>query len=257
VLRSAAAHYQRQQSLIALAVAVMRRAFGAGEPLRALPVLVELQRESARDGAFAVRQMLAEQKIAVPAQATVNPDALAGQPASGGSLRLVIEGNRDDLVTLERIVHTEVKDAARVAAGLEITARPGVAWVRMVNPPCCARCAILAGRVYRWSDGFDRHPNCDCTHIPTDENHADDVRTNPDALFRNGHIKDLSRADRAAVEAGADLGKVVNIRRAEAGLTVAGRVVRRGGRLTPERIYQMAESQEHAIDLLKRSGYFA
>lgn len=33
-------------------------------------------------------------------------------------------------------------------------------YVRVLNPPSCGRCAILAGRFYRWSAGFQRHPMC-------------------------------------------------------------------------------------------------
>jgi hypothetical protein len=53
-------------------------------------------------------------------------------------------------------------------------------FVRRVNPPCCGRCAILAGRWYRYDSGFRRHPRCDCTLEPTSEGNAHMLVTNPD-----------------------------------------------------------------------------
>ena len=64
----------------------------------------------------------------------------------------------DDLVT---IVATQVADAGRVATGLEMTNDAAIAgYERFVTLPACSRCIILAGRLYRWSTGFARHPRC-------------------------------------------------------------------------------------------------
>src|SRR5881394_2137502 len=50
---------------------------------------------------------------------------------------------------LERIVATQVADAARVATGVAVTADRAVSgYVRMLTPPSCSRCVILAGRWY-------------------------------------------------------------------------------------------------------------
>ncbi|WP_419404267.1 hypothetical protein, partial [Micrococcus sp. F3Y] len=60
---------------------------------------------------------------------------------------------------LRALVKTTVTDAARVAAGADMAARPRVqGYVRMLNPPSCPRCVVLAGRFYRWNAGFRRHP---------------------------------------------------------------------------------------------------
>lgn len=64
---------------------------------------------------------------------------------------------RDELRTL---VKTTVTDAGRAAGGVTVATRPGVGFVRMLNPPSCGRCAVLAGRFYRWNAGFRRHPRC-------------------------------------------------------------------------------------------------
>jgi len=52
-------------------------------------------------------------------------------------------------------------DAGRDAVSAAIVAEPRVTgWIRVLRTPSCGRCAILAGRVYAWSDGFARHPQC-------------------------------------------------------------------------------------------------
>src|SRR5690606_41067797 len=84
---------------------------------------------------------------------------------------------------LERIAATQVADAGRVATGLGVVARPGIGYVRMLQPPSCSRCAILAGRIYRRNAGFLRHPLCDCIHIPTTEAAGRDLTTDPRAYF--------------------------------------------------------------------------
>lgn len=257
-LRSAEEHYVRQQRLLAMALAVVRRAFRLGDNGRAVPMLSVIQREAARGGALSVRQMLAEQRIVIPAQGAVRPEAFAGRAADGRSLlRLVVQAD-DDLAALERMARTEVADAARGAASVEIAARVGLGWTRMVNPPCCADCAILAGAYYKWNDGFERHPNCDCRHIPTVEDAAGDVRTNPDALFRNGHITNLTQAETKAIKAGADMTAVVNSRRSQR-VDIAGRrtnSARTGTRPTVYQIFKDAgDNQDEAIGLLKRHGY--
>jgi hypothetical protein len=165
---------------------------------------------------------------------------------------------------LARIVQVQVADAGRVATGLDIVTRPRMGYVRITNPPTCARCAILAGRHYRWSAGFARHPRCDCVHVPATEDRAGDVRTDPRALFDAGHVHGLSRADTQAIAAGADMGKVVNAHRGmyvagERKLTTEGIKARRGGvRLMPEQIYrEAAGDRDEALRLLRRFGYIA
>ena len=71
----------------------------------------------------------------------------------------------------------------------------------------------------------------------------------------DGNIRGLSKADQEAVDLGADLGQVVNVRRKRAGLTIGSSVMDRGGRPTPQGILRSAESREQAIRLLERHGY--
>lgn len=173
---------------------------------------------------------------------------------------------------LDRIVTTQVADAGREAAGAAITARPEITgYVRMVNAPCCGRCALLAGRFYRWSAGFQRHPGCHCRNIPSSENVPGDIRTDPKALFDRGRVKGLSQADAQAIKDGADPGQVINAHRGMSTTTAGVKVTtegttkrgvaraRMGGkqvRLMPSSIYQLAgEDRDLAIKLLRDNGF--
>jgi hypothetical protein len=142
---------------------------------------------------------------------------------------------------LDMIVQTQVADAGRVADEVAIAARPEAnGWVRMITPPACSRCAILAGRFYRWNTGFERHPSCHCVHIPAHEDVEGDIRTDPKAYFESlspaEQDRVFTKAGAEAVRLGADLAQVVNARRGVRGMATASRItaaevkVLRGGR---------------------------
>jgi hypothetical protein len=82
-------------------------------------------------------------------------------------------------------------------------------WVRQVNPPCCSRCAVLAGKWYSRNDIMPA-PRCDCLLIPSQENVAGDFTTDPVELHRRGLINDLSRDQAKRIADGADPVKVLN-----------------------------------------------
>lgn len=131
------------------------------------------------------------------------------------------------LLNLDMIVRTQMADASRAASGIGIVARRhATGYVRMLNPPSCSRCAILAGRWYRWNAGFQRHPRCDCHQIPSSEDVSGDLRTDPNAYFAGLTKADQDRlftkSGAQAIRDGADLGQVVNARRGAFGLTPAG-----------------------------------
>lgn len=70
---------------------------------------------------------------------------------------------------MDQVVTTEIHDVARSAQHVAIAAeRTYTGWVRGIEPGACSRCIILAGRVYRWNEGFKRHPKCRCHHSPTE-----------------------------------------------------------------------------------------
>ena len=68
---------------------------------------------------------------------------------------------------LTGVTLTALADTARSVVGADIAQRTAIAgYVRMLNAPSCSRCIILAGKFFRWNEGFLRHPRCDCKHIP-------------------------------------------------------------------------------------------
>lgn len=165
--------------------------------------------------------------------------------------------------TLDTIVRSQVADAGRTADGVALAVRPQLpGYVRMVVGGTCARCLILAGRVYRWSTGFQRHPRCDCRHIPAPEDVAGDLRTDPKAAFEampdSEQERVFGRAGAEAIRDGADMARVVNARR---GMQVVGgrqfttEAAGRRPRLMPEQIYRDARDRDDAIRLLRLHRY--
>jgi hypothetical protein len=186
------------------------------------------QLASARAATDYVPAALDEQGITVAPLVDVLPTAFAGRASDGRSLAGLLDGAvvaskravtrgldggdalADGQRWLEQAMQTAVADAARDAVAASIVARPSVGWVRMVNPPCCSRCAVLAGKVFKWNEGFERHPQCDCLHIPTTLANADTYLSDPAELVRRGLITDLTGEQRTRLEDGADLSKVLN-----------------------------------------------
>ncbi len=233
------------------------------------------QVEAARAAAVYVPTVLAEQDIDADPVGEVVPEAFAGMASDGrpldsllgGALAAVAARQAAGAATpealgagwefLKRVIRTQVPDAGREAASVATAARPAVqGHVRYLRLPSCGRCTVLAGRFYRWSDGFLRHENCDCVMLPTNEAPGRDLVSDPMDAFRRGDVRGLSQDDEQAVRDGADLGQVVNVRRKKAGLSRAGRVLERGGRLTPEGVYHFAgDDRDEAIRLLRQFGY--
>jgi hypothetical protein len=101
---------------------------------------------------------------------------------------------------LETALRGAVTDAARDAAAVEMAARPQVRWVRVVNPPCCVRCAVLATDVQYWNRPLPRHPRCDCLALPTTVANPTKHFTDPKQLYDRGLITDLTPAERARID---------------------------------------------------------
>jgi hypothetical protein len=249
---------------------------------QALAVLGTSQATAAAAAGLYVDDVLEEAGTAVEAAAgRINPARFAGIASDGRPLAtLLLEPAITSLqqikqgapvpqalssgrFTLDLITRTQVADAGRVAVGTAIAARPQVrGYVRMIVGKTCPRCLILAGRVYRWNAGFQRHPRCDCRHVPVAESEPADVRVNPKAYFdsldRNGQDDLLGKADAEAVRGGADLAKVVNARRGM--YTADGRLYTREAagrrpRIMPEQILRDARDRDDAIRLLRLHGY--
>jgi hypothetical protein len=187
------------------------------------------------------------------------------QIKSGASHAQALNSGR---FALDMITRTQVADAGRVAVGTAIAARPQVqGYVRIVVGKTCSRCLILAGKFYRWNAGFQRHPRCDCRHIPSAENIAGDLRTDPKAYFHSldcaGQDELLGKAGAEAVRNGADMAKVVNARRGMQTASIGGQKVlvttEAAGsrpRLMPEAIFKASDGDRKlATRLLKQHGY--
>lgn len=293
-------HYRAQQRLVAAVLLGVRREWlRMGDDFdaswrRVGPRLVALvaaaQVGAASDGAAYVPAALDEQDLPSDAVDQVDPRRFAGVATSLDGLTY---GSLDGLLYgavvhsrtataetlpqrlaagqkwLEVAVHTQVADAAREASGAALVATPNAGWVRMVNPPCCQRCAVLAGAFYRSNRGFERHPGCDCRHIPASESTADGLGI----VIGPDDVKDLTKSQRQAIGDGADMNQVINshrvgsrskdlmtttegaTRRGIAGKRLGAERGKRAARLTPKGIYAKAKNRDEALELLRTNGY--
>lgn len=232
----------------------------------------------------------------------VDPRAFAGTTADGRSLDTLIrlplatafqrlrDGARPsdalsiggDLLAL--LTSTEVADAGRGADSVAMAADPQVdGYVRIITGAACGRCAILAGRWYRWNAGFARHPNCHCQQVPATGRaelapHLTDPHSYFDSLSRAEQDRAFTVSGARAIRDGGDISQVVNARRGiqkvkvfgqETQITTEGatrhslykKAVRKSGgptspvRLTPQAIYSLASDRADAVRLLRRFGY--
>ena len=264
-----------------------------------------LQLDAATRGAGYGGKTLADQGLYEAPEAWVDPSSLAGRSSRGASLgsalysaiphtKALIAGGMPDAQALaqgQKVLQAsaaaQVADAGRTAAGLDTFARPRVGYVRMLNPPSCSRCSVLAGRFYRNNEGFRRHPRCDCVHIPTTRTEAaesEGLVHDPYAYFESlseaEQDKAYGKSSAQAIRDGADLFQVVNARRgmsyagASADGTRRGRKIasdfttegttkraawgaaNRGAiRLTPDAILARNLPREQTLRLLADSGY--
>ncbi|WP_405673264.1 hypothetical protein [Streptomyces sp. NBC_01530] len=146
----------------------------------------------------------------------------------GGGLTLQ-EAMTSGLFQMQRIAASEVADAGRGAASVAMIANRSVTgYVRTVRSGACARCAILAGRWYRWNADFERHRRCQCFGTPATEARPG-RHLNPMSFF-----KGLSRTEQdrrftiggaTAIRNGADIYKVVNAGRSVQTLDAYGQKV--------------------------------
>ena len=216
MLNSALDHYRRQQRIATAGLVAARRAKRRGSRAVAEAV-VAFQVLAATDAIGAVPAMLEEQGIDPDPQGQVVPTVFAGTASDGRPLPSLFEQAANDFA-FDLMVVTQLQDVARAAGGAATANSYGAqGYVRMLNPPSCSRCAILAGRFYRWNDGFLRHPKCDCRHIPSTEALSGDLRLDPNAYFESLAPAEQSRiftnAGAKAIRDGADIGQVVNARR--------------------------------------------
>lgn len=297
---AAVKHYKAMQRLQALVVlqaadlwsevrlSSLDGSWAAQVPLL-VPVLSGVQEKAAVAGASYGAATLAAQGLYEAPERFVDPSGFAGHAADGRSLEGLLwspvphvktligggmapgEALKSGGKFLTTLARTAVADAGRSAAGVDTATRRNVGYVRMLNPPSCSRCSILAGRFYRWNAGFNRHPKCDCVHVQTTARAAaesEGLMHDPYEYFQSlspaEQDKAYTKAGAQAIRDGSDIFQVVNSRRGmkPGGLvTTEGTSKRgnfgkgRGARLTPEGIYAQGLSREDALRLLERNGY--
>jgi hypothetical protein len=190
----------------------------------------------------------------------VRPAAFAGYASDGRALdsllylpvittKEAVSHGADEVEAMMRGLHqllrmaaTQVADAGRTATGAGIAGRRTIqGYIRVATAPCCARCAILSGKEFGWNAGFQRHPRCDCIHMPATLIARSSLRRGQLSAGRAGqggfvdanrYFASLSRAEQdriftiagaRAIRDGADIVSVVNARRGMATAVAHGR----------------------------------
>lgn len=247
------------------------------------------QVQAATLGASYSAGTLADQGFWVAPNGWVDPRAFAGVNPVGGNLerqllepayrveRAIRAGapatkalSAAENLMFWMLVNT-LQNTSRAAAGIDIALRDSVGYVRVVHASACNRCLILAGKFYRWNQGFLRHPNCRCEHEATSKSRSKGLLDDPyEAFNRLSRAEQDARFGKAGAEAireGADIFQVVNARR---GMTktkmfttdgtmrghARGLLKPHQRRLTPEAIYKQARGNRVvARELLAEHGY--
>lgn len=300
-LAQARSHYSRQAAIVAAAVLAIRDLFRRRRPLAEIVnTVAAYQYASATASA---RTVAAWANAQVP---LTIPGAFAGVSSYGFPISEPIvatidqyvpapveplpdawwDDAREFMAAIETLIASEVADAGRTASQTEFVARPDWQnYVRMLTPPSCPRCAILAGRIYRDLDAFRRHPGCNCAMVPVQDweaAHDAGLASSFADAFERGQVRGLSQYDAQAIRDGADPARIVNAYRSTGvpGITSAYRTELFGRRnvkatydattkrsawrkanptrlvrLRPESIYQFAESREDVLRLLRLYGW--
>lgn len=160
-------------------------------------------------------------------------------------------------------VLTGLADTRRNVISTDLSQRPTLTgFVRMLNGEACKDCVILAGKWFRWNEGFERHPNCNCVHIPSKDQswaQAEGFVSDPYEYFRSLSEEEQDRlftkVGAQTIRDGGDIYRVVNTQRR--GLGVGRQAVRYGTpmRMTPDDIYALRLSRNETIRMLEREGY--
>ena len=300
MLQAVSEHVRAQQRLILATLALTRAAWDRmslddldGSWQHVAPVVTAVvshaQQGAAANAAAFVPAVLDEQpgKLA-PAVAEIAPAGFAGWASDGRPLTSLlgwsVAHTRDAKSLdvgrnwLDMAIQTQIADVSRQATQVGAFTRKAPGYVRLAPPPCCQRCAVLAGKFSHAEEAFQRHPRCNCVNVP-----AKGAQSVPGYVIGADDVKDLTAAQRKAISDGADMNQVINSHRAGArskdkmttteGVTRRGtagkRLIAQGGtgpkngryymskraRLTPEGIYKVSASREETLRLLQQHGY--
>ncbi|PLS26031.1 hypothetical protein Uis4E_2206 [Bifidobacterium parmae] len=269
--------------------------------IRLAATLAAIQTQTVGTVADANPMTLAEQGDYVAPAGFLDPTAFAGWAPSGIPLadylqtpaltslhairtgRPITEALQAGQSTLMMLTALAVTDTARQAEQADIALRAKVGFVRVESASCCDRCMILAGKWYRFNEGFLRHPHCHGRHLPcrkdtaAEEGWVSDPMDAFRALSREEQDRRFGPANAQAIRDGADIYQVVNarrgmqrLRRGYTAMTTSegmsrygwarmmaeenGRPLKR--RLTPDAIYTLTRGDRaKTIEALKRNGY--
>lgn len=243
-------HYRRQQRITRLTanqvqelwrlidVSDLSGSWHAGLGLRMMRAVASGQLASAKLADDYVDEVVDAEGADPERAGSVRPAAFAGLAADGRPLDSLMylsvittkQGIGGGMSTEDAMMRglrralmlsgSEVAQAGRGAVGASMAGKRTIqGYVRVVNPPACSRCIILAGKEYGWNKGFQRHPRCDCVHLPTTLVARNQHRGYIDP---NDYFGRLSRAEQdriftaagaRAIREGADIAQVVNARR--------------------------------------------
>ncbi|PPF56082.1 hypothetical protein C5B94_03950 [Clavibacter michiganensis] len=292
-------HYRDQQAIAAAAVGDVQDLWSTmGENFDLswtqvggdiFSTVVEAQGVAAASGIQYVPAVLDEQGIDAIAPVQVNPARFEGGTRDGRPAETLLHGavyrakqemlagadTRTALSTagawLTDVTLDLVRDANRQAVAAGMTATPGAqGWVRMLNPPSCRFCITLAGKFFRWNQGFQAHPGCDCRHVPSTESVAGDFTVDPYAYFGSLPAKEQDRifgkVDAQALRDGADIYRVTNTRNRGLASDALKRTPGRNrgwqsrrwdtpSKMTVDDVYAAATDRPHAIRLLEENGF--
>lgn len=258
--------------------------------------LQDLRWYAAFEGASANSFMLAERgQVRLP-DSFVDLDSLVAHTPHGGDVQQALfnpaikaksairvhgvdEAMKVGQRALQATVATMIADTARQSAGIDLAAKNS-GYVRMVVGDSCPACVILAGKFFRWNEGFQRHKNCDCEHVPVGDSRMSDLKEqgawdDPYEFFNSLSEAEqnewIGEFDAQAIRDGADIFQVVNSKRGRDryGLFTTEGTTRRGyfrqqntrfqRRATPELIYResarLGRSREETLSVLRANGY--
>lgn len=123
-------------------------------------VLAETRQVGVPSGAIVPAAFLATAPNGLPVTATLDALPVKAKQAVGRGAT-ALEARSAAGSWLSGIALTMLADTRRDVFQADIVSRPQVTgYVRMLNPPSCSRCVILAGKRFAWNQGFQRHPNC-------------------------------------------------------------------------------------------------
>lgn len=150
---------------------------------------------------------------------------------------------------------TMLSDTGRAAEKVSGGAHRVKLWTRMLNPPSCGRCVILAGKTSRHSEAFNRHPGCDCRNVPSTEDTGGDARTDPHAYLSGLSEAEQdrvlgSKANGQAFRDGADMNQLINAYR-KAGAVRPGQINGQAIKYTREGTTRRG----HAYWQMSQAGY--